>query len=75
MGMLSSLTSVVQSTVSNMDERAVFSFRMRIRVVFCAKAAVRFKNQDDHACRVMCTACKWLIQSHCSADILRTDTF
>lgn len=66
MGMLTSLTSVVQSTVSA-DRGAMFLFQTHIKVVFCAIAAkfvcVKMLKIKMAAPAVMCAACKWLIQS------------
>lgn len=66
MGMLTSLTSVVQSTVSG-DGEAVFLFQTQITVVFCANAAKFYRGKmlkiRMMAPAGMSLACKWLIQS------------
>lgn len=79
MGMLTSLTSVVQSTVSN----SVFClWRWKSHVFIpdayqsgkfsCAKL---FKIRMTVPAESCVPACKWLIQSHCPADIPRNDEF
>lgn len=66
MGMLTSLTSVVQSTVSG-DGEAVLLFQTHITVVFYANAAKFYRGEMFKIRMIapagMCSACKWLIQS------------